>query len=181
MEPISTKFSNVETDMLSILTPLKNNQTFLRMIKYLSNYPLEQQTYDTVKNVVVSQPDLPVPYDLTGDSTGGRLILLTLFNQNIVTEAKVYIFFSHLDFSSNESQSIIANHDYVMDILIPYQNVQMDDKLRNIRIVDEIMKSVDNQYIAGFNQVFIKKGKDYILNANYQGVTLYFSVQNPRV
>lgn len=175
MELISTKYSNIENDIKAMLTPLKNDQTFLRMVKYLSNYPLESEIY--VNGNVVTQPDLSTPYDLVGDET----VILKLFNQNIVTEAKVYIFLSHLNFNSNESQTILTKHNYVMDILIPYQNIQMDGQLRNVRIVDEVMKNLDNQYISGVDKVFIRKGNDYILNNNYQGVTLYISVDNARV
>lgn len=176
MEDISTKFANVENSIKRMLAPLENNQTFLRYLLNNNNYPLESQYYDD-GGVLHIQNDYILPYDLVGNKN----ILLTLFNQTIVTESKNYFFFSHVSFSSNENTSILVTHNYVIDLVIPYNNIQIGDKLRNIRLVDLIMQSIDNQYISGLGKIFITQGRDYVVNDVYQGLTLNIKVQDERI
>jgi len=111
---ISTKFAYIEDSIKAMLEPLKSDQNFLRLINYLSDFPYQQSYYDDAQNLVL-QPDIVMPYDLIGNSD----ILLTLFNPLIVKDAKVYIFFSHLHFNSNDTTALIE-HNFVMDIVIPY-------------------------------------------------------------
>jgi|GEM_PF-1779860 len=172
---ISTKFAYIEDSIKAMLEPLKSDQNFLRLINYLSDFPYQQSYYDDAQNLVL-QPDIVMPYDLIGNGN----ILLTLFNPLIVKDAKVYIFFSHLHFNSNDTTALIE-HNFVMDIVIPYENIQMGDQLRNIRICDEICRCIDNQSaIADVGRVSCNKGDSYIVNDIYEGIRLYFKADNRR-
>jgi len=171
---ISTKFAYIEKSIKIFISLLANNQTFLRYLLNDNDYPLEFEYYDD-NGTLISQPDYPMPYPLIENKT----VLLTLFNPNIITDAKVYTFFSHLDFHSNEKSANIE-HVFVMDIVIPYFSVQIGDKLRNARICDEICKCLDNQSVADIGRVFIDRGGNYIVNDVYQGTKLFIKADNRR-
>lgn len=173
---VSTKYSHIEENIVKMLDPLKNDQTFLRMIKYLTPYPLEVEYYDDIGNYF-AQPDIPMPYDLIGNED----ISLLLFNPKIVTDSKCYLFFSHRKFNSDENNSILAKHIFVFDIVCPYAFSQIQDKIRQDRIADQIFKAIDNQFVGGLNQVFITQGEDYVVNDIYQGLTLQIKVNDERI
>jgi hypothetical protein len=174
---ISTKFKAIESDMIAIINKLGSDQLFVRWLKNLNQYPLEQSAGFDDSGVEILQPDFASNYDLVGNGD----ICPYLFMPTIVTDAHPYIFFSHLEFRSSDSSSALVTHTYVMDILVPYSQIMVQDKLRNIRIIDRIMVDVDNTYITGIGRLFIHKGRDYVANDTYQGATLTITIDNSRV
>jgi len=96
MELISTKYSNIENSIKRMLSPLENNQDFIRYLLNLNDYPLDTEYYDS-NDVTHPQNNFILPYDLVGTKN----VLLTLFNPTIVTESKIYFFFSHINFRSH--------------------------------------------------------------------------------
>lgn len=174
---ISTKFNHVEEDMIKIINKLGSDQLFVRWLKNLNQYPLELSAgFDDQGNEIL-QPNFALPYDLINNGD----ICLYLFMPKIVVDAHPYIFFSHLDFKSDDYHSALVNHSYVIDIVIPYSQITVQDKLRNIRLIDRIMEDIDNTYLAGIGRMFIHKGRDYVVNDIYQGTTLYISIDNSRM
>ena len=176
MELISTKYSNIENSIKRMLSPLENNQDFIRYLLNLNDYPLDTEYYDS-NDVTHPQNNFILPYDLVGTKN----VLLTLFNPTIVTESKIYFFFSHINFRSHEKYSMMVNHNYVMDLVIPYNVIQIGDKLRNIRLGDIIMQCLDNQYISGIGKIVIEQGSDYVVNNIYQGFKFIITVVDERV
>jgi len=173
---ISQKYSHLEENIVKMLEPLKNDQTFLRMITYLTPYPLNLEYIDD-SGITHPQPDIPMPFDLVGSG----MISLLLFNPKIVTDAKCYLFFSHRSFSSDANVDILAKHVFTFDIICPYVFSQINDKIRQDRIADQFIQAIDNQFIAGINQVFVNQGADYFVNDTYQGLTLTIRVNDTRV
>lgn len=174
-ENLSKKFSHVEEDMLTIVDILNNDQIFIRYLKNLNQKPLDL-TYLNESSLIINQPDYVLPYDLVTNEN----IILSLFMPKIITEARPYMFFSHLYFKSAEMSALVS-HTYVMDIVIPYSQLMMGNQLRNIRLVDEIMKKFDNKFITGIGRLFIDKGTDYVVNDTYQGITLFINIDNSRM
>jgi len=68
-----------------------------------------------------------------------------------------------------------------MDLVIPYNVIQIGDKLRNIRLGDIIMQCLDNQYISGIGKIVIEQGSDYVVNNIYQGFKFIITVIDERV
>ena len=176
----STKYQNIEETLKAMLEPLKNDQIFLRYLLYPSRYPLELEVYDEVTSDPKGQPDIEMPYDLIGNED----VILTLFNPTIAVLSKTRMYFSHLDFRASANSQILTEHRYSLDIVIPLNEIQMGDKLRNVRIGDEIMKCIDNQNIPvskNMGKIFISNGQDYILDSNYQGMRFIITVSNVRM
>jgi len=171
----STKFAYISSSIKKMLEPLKSDQTFLRMIKYMSDYPLELQYFSDDGVTTFEQPDIEMPCDLIGNKD----VLLTLFNPSIVVDEKIYIFFSHLHFTSYPNSAIVE-HTFVMDVVLPYHIIQMGDKLRTEIIADEICKCIDNQNLADIGRCYVSNGDEYVVNSTYQGFRLFIKADNRR-
>jgi len=173
----STKFSYIEKTIISMLEPLKSNQKFLRLIKYLNPYPFSTEYYpNDGSNTEILQPDISMPYDLIGNKD----VLLTLFNPSIVVNEKIFIFFSHLRSESYDKTALIK-HTFVIDLVIGYDMLQMGDELRNIQICDEICKCWDNQsFLADVGRIALTKTDSYAINDTYEGTRMFFTADNRR-
>jgi hypothetical protein len=162
--------------MIVIVNKLGSDSLFLRWLKNLNQYPLEESVFDDL-GVETLQPDFALPYDLIGNGD----VCPYLWMPAIIIDAHPYIFFSHSEFKSTDTTSVLVNHSYVIDLVVPYSQIMVQDKLRNIRIIDRIMVDLDNTYITGIGRLFIKKGRDYVVNNIYQGATLFLSIDNSRI
>ena len=174
-ETTSLKFDFIEENIMSMLEPLKNNQTFLRYVLNLNDFPLGQEYCDK-DGISHPQLDYDEPYDLIGTQT----VLLTLFNPLILQQSKINLFFSPLKGTSKEGDPIMANK-YVFDIIVPYNNMVINStgKLRMFRIANEICREWDNQYeIAGMGKIIMYDWSTAPVDANYQGMSLYFKVDD---
>lgn len=170
----STKFAYISSSIKAMLEPLKSDQTFLRMIKYQTDYPLELQ-YFTDEGDTIDQPDIPMPYDLIGNKD----VLLTLFNPTIIIDEKIYTFFSHLHFTSYPNSALIE-HTFILTVVLPYHIIQMGDELRTAIISDEICKCIDNQNIADVGRCYVSNGDSFVVNDTYQGFRLLIKADNRR-
>lgn len=170
----SLKFSFVEDNTMLMLDALATNQNFLRFSQYLLNSPLENVAHDKDGNEV-SQPDIIT------DGIGlvsNKIIFLTLFNPTIITEEKIYMFFSPFEGKNEEGQPLMHNL-YIFDFIIPYSSMIMyDNKQRIFKIANEICRSWDNQYIGGVGKTIMYKWKTAPVNAIYQGMKLYFKIDD---
>ena len=173
-EITSLQFNNLEDNLQLMIEPLKNDQEFLRYILNLNDYPLDQDYIDDNGNIV-QQPDILTPYDLIKS----QMITLTLFNPNILKETKVQIFFSPLQGTSSEGDPIFHNI-YIVDIIVPYNFMIINStgKLRLFRIANRISKLWNNQYLAGIGRTIMYNWKTYVVNSNYQGMTMMFKVDD---
>lgn len=175
MEEItSLQFDSIEENLQLMLQPLKSDQEFLRYVLNLNDFPLEQAYIDSSGNLK-QQPDIPMPFDLVGSQT----VLLTLFNQNILTNSKVQIFFSPLNGVSAEGDPIFHNK-YTVDIVIPYSSMVINStgKLRMFRIANRIAKAWGNKYIAGIGKTILYSWKTYVVDTTFQGINLMFKVDD---
>ena len=175
----SLKLDFVEENLIKMLKPILENQEFLRYVKYLNDYPQDlQYTYkdDMGNDIVKDQPDINA--DLVQDGT----IELTFFDPVITTISEVKIFFtllkSRLDDERNGGQ--LTEDIYVMDILVPVQNVvvKSSGKLRPIRLANLFVKAIDNQIITGLGRVRVIEQRGYKQNGSYEGRSLFVRVRN---
>ena len=170
----SLKFDFIESNITTMLELLKNNQTFLRYVLNLNDFPLGQEYCDK-DGISHPQLDYDEPYDLIGTQT----VLLTLFNPTILQTSKVNLFFSPLKGTSKEGDPIIANK-YVFDIIVPYYSMVINStgKLRMFRIANEVCREWDNKYVAGIGKTIMYDWSTAPVDANYQGMSLYFKVDD---
>jgi hypothetical protein len=174
---LSQKFKNIENNLKAMIQPLENSQSFLRYLKNLNDYPLEQSYYDLDGNEV-SQPDIPMPYDLIENGD----ILFTMFQPKISTEKKVHMFFYHLRSKFYDTKSGENDGLYKIDITIPieYVYIKGSAELRQERLSNIINECLDQQNITGTGKIFCLEGSEWIDSQEYayQGISLIFNVKD---
>jgi hypothetical protein len=170
----SLKFDFIEDNVYAMLEPLQNDQTFLRYVLNLNDFPLFQ-SYMNEDGVLINQPDYELPYNLFSNQT----VLLSLFNERILKDSKIYIFFSPLRGTCKEGDPIMSNK-YVMSIIIPSNKMIIENsgKLRMFRIANQVCKAWDNQYITGMGRVIMYDWNTGVVNSEYQGIDLYFKIDD---
>jgi len=171
----SLKFSFVEQNMKNLLLPLRQNQNFLRFSQYLSDNPLDLEVFDKTSGDIIPQPDI-VSTDLIAD----KIIIPTLFNTIIATDSKVYLYFSPLRGSIQDTRTPIFESRYIFNIICPFASYVINgtQEFRPFRIANEICKSLDCQDVAGIGQVYLY---DYFLepiSSNYLSMKMFFKIND---
>jgi len=140
---------------------LLSSQNIARYIIYLDNDPLD-----------LSKPDV------TEDLMSNGNIILTLFDETILTESSVRVFLN--PFSGSFKSQPISNITFIMDIIIPneYWILSGLGQLRSFRIADEFSQLIDQKNVAGLGEVSIENFKSYKVNATYSGLTLFIEVNS---
>lgn len=138
-----------------------NSQNILRYIYYLDNDPLDP-----------SKPNVTANLMTTGN------IILTLFDEKILTDSKVKIFLN--PFMGNLKTMPLSDITFTMDILVPntYWILSGMGQLRPYRIADEFAQLVDGQKVAGIGECVVTNFKSYKLNETYSGLTLFIEVNS---
>lgn len=157
----SMKLENIEKHLIDILTLIDSNQNIKRYLKYLSDSPLE---------ITQSQPDIE-------ESLINENIILTPFNENILEESKVFLFFN--PFQGNLSSFSVGKEIYTIDIVTHLNKwlLSGEGKIRTFRIGSEISKMIDSKDVTGVGKVTLDNFKVF-KNDKYAGLTLWIKVNS---
>ena len=155
----SFKFKHIENNLLKLLALILNNQNILKYIYYLDDDPL-------------NQPNVSVNLLETNN------IILTLFDENILSEQKIKVFLNPLQ--GNFDNMPLSDLVYILDIVVPNSKWILHGlgQLRAYRISDEFSQMVDGQMVAGIGETEIIKFKTFKVNDNYSGLSLLISVKS---
>jgi hypothetical protein len=145
-ERTSLKFKHIGINTVKIVMALVKNQNILRYIKYLDNDPLNTSKPNVSSSGIID------------NSTGNGNIFLTKFDESILTEDKIFIFFNPYKPKGSfgyDSRNTLGKDLYSLDILIQprYWVLQGRGELRAFLIAYEICQSIDQQSIAGIGDV----------------------------
>jgi len=153
----SFKFKHIENNLLKLLTIFLSNQNIKKYIYYLNDDPTSQS-------------------NVTVDLIENDYIILTMFDETILTEEQIKIFFNPI-VGSLKSQPL-SEITYIMDIIIPnnYWVLHGLSQIRSFRIADEFAQDIDQQLVAGIGECEITNFKAYKVGKNYSGLSLWIKV-----
>ncbi len=165
---VSTKFKYISENILKIILALLPNQNLLRYIHYLdeeNKHPLD--------------PTLP---NVSAGIIKNNNFIFTHFNEEILTEAKVLIFFNsrHGRFSHKNA---LSEDIFQMDIIVPYDfwMIETDGtlELRAYSIAYEIAKVLEEKSdIAGIGKLSIIDYDSAKVSDRHSRLTLFMKASN---
>ena len=144
---------------MKLLSLILSNQNILKYITHLVDDPLSES-------------------DVTEDLLENGSIILTLFDEEILTDLKVKLFLN--PFNGSLKSMPLSDIVFTLDILVPnlYWKLNGLGQLRPYRIADEFAQLVDGQKVAGIGEVNITNFKSYKINKTYSGITLFVEVNS---
>ena len=116
--------------------------------------------------------------DVTEDLMGNGNIILTLFDETVLTNSQVKVFLN--PFNGSLKSMPLSDIVFTLDIIVPnlYWKLNGMGQIRPYRIADEFAQLVDGQKVAGMGEVNITNFKAYKVNATYSGLTLFIEVNS---
>jgi len=108
--------------------------------------------------------------DVTEDLMGNGNIILTLFDETVLTNSQVKVFLN--PFNGSLKSMPLSDIVFTLDILNGM------GQIRPYRIADEFAQLVDGQKVAGIGEVNITNFKAYKVNTTYSGLTLFIEVNS---
>ena len=116
--------------------------------------------------------------DVTEDLMSNGNIILTLFDETVLTNSQVKLFLN--PFNGSLKSMPLSDIVFTLDIVVPnlYWKLNGMGQLRPYRIADEFAQLVDGQKVAGLGEVNITNFKAYKINATYSGLTLFIEVNS---
>lgn len=165
MNRLSLKFKHISMNVTKLILAVITNQNFLRYVSYLDH-----------EDPLSSQRDDISPLDVKDDN-----FILTKFNDKILRESKIVIFFNPYEGSFTHRASNVST--YTMDIIVPYDYWIIEDtgELRAYSIAHEIAKVIDQKNVAGIGLVDIASWESYKVNNSFSGLTLAIRVTDGTV
>ena len=146
---------------MKLLELISGSQNLKRYIKY------------------VDDPLNPIKSDIEG-SLMNENIILSPFNQKILTESTVLVFIS--PDNGNLRVRPLGTNTYVIDIFCPldleYWLIKNEGLLRVFRIGDEISKLIDGKRVAGVGDVNIISYKSGNLDGTYGYLRLNLEIDS---
>jgi len=161
----SLKFKHMSKNTIKLLFTLLSNQSLLRYVHYLGDYnPLDSNLSDVDASEVKSNN-----------------FVLTKFNEKILNETKISIFFN--PHRGHFNKSTTAKHIYELVVVIPYKYWVIEDisELRAFSIADEIAKTIDQENIVGIGDVSIVDYDTFKLNNEFSGLAMYIETINATI
>ena len=116
--------------------------------------------------------------DVTEDLMGNGNIILTLFDETVLTNSQVKVFLN--PFNGSLKSMPLSDIVFTLDIIVPnlYWKLNGMGQIRPYRIADEFAQLVDGQKVAGMGEVNITNFKAYKVNTTYSGLTLFIEVNS---
>ena len=116
--------------------------------------------------------------DVTEDLMVNGNIILTLFDETVLTNSQVKVFLN--PFNGSLKSMPLSDIVFTLDIIVPnlYWKLNGMGQIRPYRIADEFAQLVDGQKVAGIGEVNITNFKAYKVNATYSGLTLFIEVNS---
>ena len=116
--------------------------------------------------------------DVTEDLMVNGNIILTLFDETVLTNSQVKVFLN--PFNGSLKSMPLSDIVFTLDIIVPnlYWKLNGMGQLRPYRISDEFAQLVDGQKVAGLGEVNITNFKAYKVNETYSGLTLFIEVNS---
>ena len=116
--------------------------------------------------------------DVTEDLMGNGNIILTLFDETVLTNSQVKVFLN--PFNGSLKSMPTSDIVFTLDIIVPnlYWKLNGMGQIRPYRIADEFAQLVDGQKVAGMGEVNITNFKAYKVNTTYSGLTLFIEVNS---
>ena len=116
--------------------------------------------------------------DVTEDLMGNGNIILTLFDETVLTNSQVKVFLN--PFNGSLKSMPTSDIVFTLDIIVPnlYWKLNGMGQIHPYRIADEFAQLVDGQKVAGMGEVNITNFKAYKVNATYSGLTLFIEVNS---
>ena len=116
--------------------------------------------------------------DVTEDLMGNGNIILTLFDETVLTNSQIKVFLN--PFNGSLKSMPLSDIVFTLDIIVPnlYWKLNGMGQIRPYRIADEFAQLVDGQKVAGMGEVNITNFKAYKVNATYSGLTLFIEVNS---
>ena len=116
--------------------------------------------------------------DVTEDLMVNGNIILTLFDETVLTNSQVKVFLN--PFNGSLKSMPLSDIVFTLDIIVPnlYWKLNGMGQIRPYRIADEFAQLVDGQKVAGIGEVNITNFKAYKVNTTYSGLTLFIEVNS---
>ena len=115
--------------------------------------------------------------DVTEDLMGNGNIILTLFDETVLTNSQVKVFLN--PFNGSLKSMPLSDIVFTLDIIVPnlYWKLNGMGQIRPYRIADEFAQLVDGKKI-GIGEANVTNFKAYKVNATYSGLTLFIEVNS---
>ncbi len=154
----SLKFKHIENNLLKLLALILSNQNILKYIYYLDDDPLSKP--NVTENLI------------------GKNILLTLFDETILTEQMIKVFLN--PYQGNLKSQPLSDLTFVMDIVIPNNKWILNGlgQLRGYRIADEFAQMVDQKMVAGIGECEITQFRAFKVGDDYSGLSLFININS---
>ena len=178
INPVSLKFKFLDDNLNNLVSIIKNNQSILRMIYYLTDDPLALETTDRTGNTVEQ-------VDVTNDMINSNNYILTQHfdSSTIEKDSIARIFINPLQ--GNLKDLGINNNIFTMDLVIPniFWNLEGQGKRRAIQIAIALAEQIDNQVINSIGRIFITNYKSEKLPSSdsYSYMTLFIKIDNASI
>ena len=156
----SIKFKHISTNRMKIISELLKNQRLLKYLTYLNDNPLSGA-------------------DVNAGSVLRDNVVLTKFNETILTETKILMFLTTDSIRFSRGR-VLDDTIYNLDIVLPNHKWTIYSNMieRPMAIADEIAKSIDQQRVAGIGEVWISAVNTGKVNSTYSFLNLKISVAN---
>ena len=115
--------------------------------------------------------------DVTEDLMVNGNIILTLFDETVLTNSQVKVFLN--PFNGSLKSMPLSDIVFTLDIIVPnlYWKLNGMGQIRPYRIADEFAQLVDGKKI-GIGEANVTNFKAYKVNATYSGLTLFIEVNS---
>ena len=157
-----SSFLSVEKDLSIITNLMLKNERLKRLLYYTTPNALDrekltdEQTYDLFGKNIRIVPSLPI------DGTIENYIVITFDN-----------------FTPNATNPEFRDHIIFIDILCHYNQWHLKDfQLRPYKIAAEIDSMIDKKHLAGIGETQFLGANQIILNDEFAGISLMYSVIN---
>jgi len=177
--PISMKFKFLGENLRELSSAIKNNQSILRMIYYLTDDPLASETTDRNGNLVIQD-------DITSDIVNEKNnILFQHFDSNTIEKdstVKVFINPIHGNLRDLATNRNIFSIDFVIPNI--YWELQGQCLIRPIEMASFLAEQIDNQNdITGVGRLYIVEYKSDKLSGSdsYSYFTLFVQIDNSSI
>ena len=155
------RFAHLEDNQMNIARALMDNQDLLKWMIYLEyDYPLEQK--DVPKRGLI-----------------GEYIRFEKFYEDALYDKKAMIFISPYRANYSIKRSVVRDL-YEVNIVVPNELSYNYDTLtsRSSKIAEEVVKTLDQQDIAGIGRMWLQEFYYVRATKNHNGWNLIFNISS---
>jgi hypothetical protein len=168
----SLKFKFIGRNLVNVILTAVSNQRLLRLIKYLTNTPLELEATNDAGETI-QQPDIET--DLIDTN-----IFIKPFHASVLENQEVKLFFHPLK-GSLKSQPL-GTDTYVLDIVVPWTKWILvgQGELRAYSIAYEFSSIIDGRNdITGVGNIEVISYQESKIDDTYGALSVFMEINNP--